>query len=121
MAQTQVTFSDQSMAELNRLPITVQLPLVEQLSSLSRKDLRRGRDDLGKLERDGQVFYRLRTGDYRIYFEALSDGFHAHYILHRHSVADFIFRTGLPYKEEHLAEQEQSFWSYLESLAKQQD
>ncbi|MGF1450923.1 MAG: type II toxin-antitoxin system RelE/ParE family toxin [Opitutales bacterium] len=116
MAQYQVTFSDQSMSELNRLPIMVQMSLIEEFSQLTERDFRRGREDLGHFERAGKVYYRLRTGDYRIYFELSDNVLYAHYILHRHTLADFIFRSGLPYKEEHLVEQDQSFWRYLESL-----
>ena len=118
MQHFQVTFSDQSMGELNQLPITVQMPLIEQFSALSERDFRRGREDIGRFERGGRTFYRLRAGEYRIYFEAQGDVLHAHYILHSHTLADFIFRTGLPYKEERLLEQDQSFWKYLESLAR---
>lgn len=118
MPQYQVTFSDQSMGELNQLPITVQMPLIEQFSALTDADFRAQRDDLGRFRRNGQTFFRLRTGDYRIYFESRDKVLHALYILHRHTLADFIFRSGLPYKEEHLAEQEGSFWKYLESLAR---
>ena len=38
------------------------------------------------------------------------------YILHKNTLADFIFRTKLPVNEEFLAEQEDSFWKYLDSL-----
>lgn len=114
----QVNFSEQSMAELNQLDIDKQLPLIEKLSSLTRDDFDRINDDLGKFTRDGKIFYRLRAGDYRIYFEAQDDTLYSHFILHQHSLADFVFRFKLPYNEETLVEQHQSFWQYLESLKK---
>ena len=106
------------MRELNALPILEQLTLVSHFSELSVVDMRRGREDLGRFERGGLTFFRLRSGDYRIYFEPRDHVLHAHYILHRHTLADFIFRSGLPYKEEDLLEQDQNFWRYLERLAR---
>lgn len=115
----QVTFSDQSMDELNKLSIEVQMPIIEKFSSLTARELNRGNEDLGRVERGGKTYYRLRVGDFRVYFEWLeNDTLHSHYILHQHSFADFIFRFKLPYREETLVEQHQSFWKYLESLKK---
>ncbi|GHC01887.1 hypothetical protein GCM10007047_17910 [Cerasicoccus arenae] len=116
----EVTFSDQSMAMLNRLDITVQMPIIERFSGLTNQDLKTGADELGKFERGGKTYYRLRAGDFRIYFEIFSDNrLFSHYILHKHTMADFIFRFKLPYREETLVEQNQSFWQYVESLARQ--
>jgi len=115
----EVTFSDQSMAMLNRLDITLQMPIIERFSSLTNQDLKSGGEELGKFERGGKTYYRLRAGDFRIYFEVLSDNrLLSHYILHKHTMADFIFRFKLPYREETLVEQNQSFWQYVESLAR---
>lgn len=116
----QVTFSNQSMAELNRLGKFAQLEIMESFGSLTREQLEEGLPELGKIARAGKVFYRLRTGDYRIYFEVMEDKqiLHAHYILHHHTLADFIFRFKLPFKEETAIEQEDNFWKYLESLKK---
>ena len=114
----QVTFSDQSIKELNKLGIALQMPIIEKFSSISKSDLERGNDDLGRFERDGKVYYRLRAGDFRIYFEQKSNTLLSHFILHQHSLADFVFRFKLPYTEETLIEQHQSFWQYLESIKK---
>lgn len=114
----QVTFSDQSMSELNQLEIDMQMPLVEKLSNLTREDFDRNQEDLAKFSRDGKTFYRLRAGEYRIYFELNGETLFSHFILHQHSLADFVFRFKLPYTEDTLIEQHQSFWKYLESLKK---
>lgn len=115
----QVTFSDQSMRELNQLDIMVQMPIVEQLSSLSEADIKRSSDDVGHFERNGKTYYRLRAGEFRVYFELKDkETLYSHFILHQHSLADFVFRFKLPYREETLIEQHQSFWKYLESLTK---
>ncbi len=115
----QVTFSDQSMAELNRLPIEVQMPIIDEFSNLTERTLQRGSESLGRFDRDGKTFYRLRAGDYRIYFEVRGDELYSHYILNRHTLMDFVFRMKLPYREETMIEQHQSFWKYLESLTKE--
>ncbi len=115
----QVTFSDQSMDELNKLSIEVQMPIVEKFSSLTSLELRQGNEDLGRMDRGGKTYYRLRIGEFRVYFEWLdTETLFSHYILHQHSLADFVFRFKLPYREETLVEQHQSFWKYLESLKK---
>lgn len=118
----QVTFSDQSMAELNKLDILVQLPIVEKFSALKAEDLQHLSEDLGRFERGGKTYYRLRIDDFRIYFELLKGNtLYSHYILHKHTLADFVFRFKLPYREETLIEQHQSFWKYLESLSRGDD
>lgn len=115
----EVTFSDQSMDMLNRLDITVQMPIIERFSSLTAQDLQGSDDELGRFERNGKTFYRLRAGDFRIYFEWLDNQrLFSHYILHKHTLADFIFRFKLPYREETLVEENQSFWQYVESLTR---
>ena len=112
----QVNFSNQSMAELNKLGLNEQLKLVDTIGSLSREQLAHPREPLGKFSRGGVTFYRLRAGEYRIYFEVNEDNLYSHYFLHRNSLTDFIFRTKLPISEEQMVEQHQSFWKYLESL-----
>ena len=69
----QVNFSDQSMRELNSLEKWDQMPLIEKLSSLTQNDLENMNEDLGRFNRNGKTYYRLRAGDYRIYFELKAD------------------------------------------------
>ena len=114
----QVTFSDQSMAELNKLSIDGQMPIVENFSNLKPLDLETPSNHLGKLIRNNKTYYRIRINAFRIYFERINKTLHSHYILHQHSLADFVFRFKLPYNEDTLIEQHQSFWKYLESLKK---
>jgi mRNA interferase RelE/StbE len=112
----QVNFSDQSIVELNRLDKVVQMELIEALSGLTQDQIKHAEGGVGHLNRDGKVFYRLRAGDFRVYFEVRDDCLFSHYILHQHSLADFVFRFKLPFTEEQSIEQHQSFWKYLESL-----
>lgn len=112
----QVTFSDQSIEELNKLSKITQMQILEAFSSLTADTLNEPGDAVGRLKRDNQIFYRLRVGEFRIYFEVKGHTLHSHYILHQHSLADFVFRFKLPFNEETLIEQHQSFWKYLENL-----
>ena len=114
----QVTFSDQSMGELNKLDTLSQMDLVESITQLTPADLHDLDERLGKIIRNGKTYYRLRAGEYRIYFEVKDDILFSHVILDKNSLADFVFRTKLPFKEEQAIEQHQSFWQYLESLMK---
>lgn len=112
----QVTFSDQSISELNQLELTKQMELVEKISSITPEQLKNPSEPLGKFTRDGKTFYRLRAGEFRCYFEIKDDVLYSHYFLHKNSLADFIFRTKLPLSEQQMVEQHQSFWKYLDSL-----
>lgn len=112
----QVTFSDQSLAELNKLPTIDQLQLVDPLTQLTENQLQRPEEPLDMFSRGGKNVYRLRTGDYRIYFERQKWTLHTLCILHRNTLTDFIFRTKLPISEKQLIEQHSSFWKYLETL-----
>jgi mRNA interferase RelE/StbE len=114
----QVTFSDQAMKELNRLDQLAQLALVDPITSLTPSDLAHPREPLGRFNRAGSTFYRLRTGDYRFYFEAHDDTVHVRYILHKNSLEDFLLRNKLPVSEQQLVEQHSKFWKYLESLTR---
>jgi mRNA-degrading endonuclease RelE of RelBE toxin-antitoxin system len=112
----QVTFSDQSIRELNKLDKLTQLAAIEPISRLSPVDLARPREPLGRFSRGGKVFYRLRSGDFRFYFTARGETLHTHYILHKDSLEDLLFRMKLPVSEQQLFEQHSKFWKYLEGL-----
>ena len=112
----QVNFSDQSMGELKKIDVRLQMELVEIISSISKEKLKSPSDNLRRFIRNGKVFYRLRAKDFRIYFEINSNQLYAKCVLHKNTLTDFIFRTKLPVKEEFLAEQEDSFWSWIDSL-----
>ncbi|MCX6945906.1 MAG: cytotoxic translational repressor of toxin-antitoxin stability system [Opitutales bacterium] len=114
----QVTFSEQSMHELNQLDKLAQLDLIEPISSLKPADLANPREPLGRFHRGKREYYRLRSGDYRLYFEIKTESLHTHYILHRNSLEDFLLRNKLPVSEQQLVEQNSKFWKYLESLTK---
>ena len=114
----QVTFSEQAMRELNRLDKLAQLDVLEPMTSLKPEELAHPREPLGKFHRGGKDFYRLRAGDFRFYFEVQGETLHTHYILHKSSLEDALFRMKLPVSEKQLFEQDSKFWKYLESLTK---
>lgn len=116
----QVTFSDHSMRELNKLPVEDQLALVDKISTLSPSRLAKPDDEIGRFTRAGVNYYRVRAGDFRCYFEVQGDRLYAHFILHKNSLTDFVYRNKLPATEDTMIEQHSSFWKYLETLKKNQ-
>jgi mRNA-degrading endonuclease RelE of RelBE toxin-antitoxin system len=115
----QVTFSAQAMGELNKLDKLVQLLAIEPISSLRAHDLEKPREPLGRFHRARQTLYRLRAREHRFYFETrANDAIHVLYILHEHSLEDFLLRNKLPVSEEQLVEQHSKFWKYLDTLTR---
>jgi mRNA-degrading endonuclease RelE of RelBE toxin-antitoxin system len=114
----QVTFSEQSMRELNQLDKLAQMAAIEPITGLNQGDLNAPREPLGRFHRGGLPLYRLRAGEFRFYFEVKGETLHVVYILHKNSLEDFLLRNKLPVSEAQLVEQHSKFWKYLESLTK---
>ncbi len=114
----QVTFSTQAMHELNRLDPLAQLDAINPLTALKAADLAHPREPLGSFRLADKTLYRLRSGDFRFYFDVRGDTLHVDYILHRNSLEDFLLRNKLPVSEQQLVEQDSKFWKYLEGLTK---
>lgn len=106
------------MRELNKLDTLAQLEVVEPISGLKASDLEHPREPLGRFQRAGKPFFRLRAGEHRFYFSVQADTLHVNYILHRNSLEDFLLRNRLPVSEQQLVEQNSKFWKYLEGLTK---
>ena len=87
----QVTFSEQSLNELNSLAQVEQLDLMEKLSSLSNNILTGEDSSIGKFLRNGKTFYRLRINDLRVYFEKVDISLHCHFILQKTRSTTFWF------------------------------
>ena len=117
----QVTFSDHSMRELNKLPVESQLALVDKISNVTPSQLSETNEAIGKFHRNGITYYRVRAGEFRCYFEVRGDILYSHFILGKNSLTDFIYRNKLPVTDETMVEQHQSFWKYLETLKKNPD
>lgn len=119
MPMYQVNFSDQAMCELAKLPTLKQMEVVEAFASLTPEELLRGSSELGTVRRGGHTYRRLRVGEFRIYFEADEGSLLAHYVLHKHTYADFAFRSHLPFAEDEARiEQEGEFWKFLDEHPK---
>lgn len=114
----QLTFSDQSLAELNHLEVSIQMKLMETLSALNFEELE-SNPILGRFARGKTIYNRVRIDDFRIYFERKEANLlYVHYILHKHTWNDFLFRFKLPFNDESAIEKDSSFWKFLESLKK---
>ena len=115
----QVTFSAQALGELKKLDPLAQLSAIEPVGKLRSEELAHPREPLSRFIRAGKTLYRLRDGELRYYFEVQGeDVLHVLYILHHHSLEDFLLRNRLPVSESQLVEQDSKFWKYLESLTK---
>ena len=112
----QVTFSEQSLKELEKLPTMKQLAVIDPLSNLTEYQLNHPEEPLGSFKRGGKTIFRLRSGEHRIYFERESGSLRTLCILHKNTLTDFIYRTKLPISEEQLEAQHSSLWKYLDSL-----
>ena len=69
----QVTFCEQAMHELNRLDKLAQLDAIDPITSLKPADLAHPREPLGHFRRGPKSLFRLRSGDFRFYFEQHGD------------------------------------------------
>jgi hypothetical protein len=114
----QVTFSDQSMGELNKMAIEEQMKLIEIISHITPEMLEHPREPLGCFSREGRTFFRVRADDLRCYFEIKDGILYSHYIIRKYTLTDFVFRFKLPVTEEQILEQNGSFWKYLDTLTK---
>jgi mRNA interferase RelE/StbE len=112
----QVTFSDQSMGALNKLPVEEQLHLMDCIGGITPDMLEKPREPINRFQRDGRTVFRFRAGEWRCYFETKDQELFALFILNKNTLGDFVFRTKLPFTEDLMIEQHQSFWKYLESL-----
>ncbi len=59
--------------------------------------------------------HRFRVGDYRVYFERHELGLVVHRILNRHTLKDFLFRSGLKMQEDEALQQNPKFWELIET------
>jgi hypothetical protein len=55
------------------------------------------------------------VGDYRVYFERHELGLVIHRILNRHTLKDFLFRSGLKMQEDQALQQNPKFWELIEA------
>ena len=113
--QFQIIFNPISAAELARMPRELQLHILGEFRGLPQEVLKSDLLHFGKLERAGKTLHRFRLGDYRVYFERHELGLVVHRILNRHTLKDFLFRSGLKVQEDEALQQNPKFWELIEA------
>ncbi len=111
----QIIFTPTSAAEVARMPKELQLQILGEFRGLPQQALGTELDAFGKLELDGRTLHRFRVGDYRVYFERHELGVLVHRILSRHTLKDFLFRSGLKTGEDEALQENPKFWELIES------
>jgi mRNA-degrading endonuclease RelE of RelBE toxin-antitoxin system len=111
----QIIFTPASAAELARMPKEFQLHILGEFRGLPQQALGTELDAFGKLELGRRTLHRFRVGDYRVYFERHELGVLVHRILSRHTLNDFLFRSGLKTGEDEMLQQNPKFWELIES------
>ncbi|MGA2244800.1 MAG: hypothetical protein ABSH48_07375 [Verrucomicrobiota bacterium] len=111
----QIIFTPTSAAELAGMPKELQLQILGDFRGLPQHVIGSELDDFGKLESDGHTLHRFRVGDYRIYFERHQLGVLVHRILSRHTLKDFLFRSGIKMAEDQALQENPKFWELIEA------
>jgi mRNA-degrading endonuclease RelE of RelBE toxin-antitoxin system len=111
----QIIFTPASAAELGRMPKELQLQILGEFRGLPQQVVGTDLDAFGKLEQAGRTLHRFRVGDYRVYFERHELGVLVHRILSRHTLKDFLFRSGLKSGEDETLQENPKFWELIES------
>ncbi len=114
MRPFQIIFNPTSAAELARMPKELQLQILGEFRGLPQQ-VQKDLEDFGKLERAGHTLHRFRVGDYRVYFERHELGVVVHRILSRHTLKDFMYRSGLKLQEDEALQQNPKFWEMIEA------
>jgi mRNA-degrading endonuclease RelE of RelBE toxin-antitoxin system len=115
MQAFQIIFTPAAAAELARMPKELQLQILGEFRGLPQQAADPNLDAFGKLEMDGRILHRFRVGDYRVYFERHKLGVLVHRILSRHTLKDFLFRSGLKTGEDAALQENPKFWELIES------
>jgi mRNA-degrading endonuclease RelE of RelBE toxin-antitoxin system len=111
----QIIFTPASAAELAKMPKELQLQILGEFRGLPQQVLGTELDEFGKLEQDGRILHRFRVDDYRVYFERHELGVLVHRILSRHTLKDFLFRSGLKIGEDEALQENPKFWELIET------
>lgn len=97
------------------MPKELQLHILGEFRGLPQQVMQTEMDQFGKLERAGRTLHRFRVDDYRVYFERHDLGLVVHRILNRHTLKDFMFRSGLKTQEDAALQENPKFWELIES------
>src|SRR3989442_8870707 len=115
MRPFQIIFNPTSAAELAGMPKELQLQILGEFRGLPQQVMQTELDEFGKLARAGRILHRFRVGDYRVYFERHELGLVVHRILNRHTLKDFLFRSGLKMQEDEALQQNPKSWELIET------
>jgi mRNA-degrading endonuclease RelE of RelBE toxin-antitoxin system len=115
MRPFQIIFNPTSAAELARMPKELQLKILGDFRGLPQQMIASELEQFGKLEQKGRTLHRFRLGDYRVYFERHELGVVVHRILNRHTLKDFLFRSGLKTEEDAALQENPKFWELIEA------
>jgi mRNA-degrading endonuclease RelE of RelBE toxin-antitoxin system len=115
MRSFQIIFNPTSAAELAKMPKELQLQILGEFRGIPQQVMSTELEEFGKLERAGRILHRFRIGDYRVYFEKHELGVVVHRILNRHTLKDFLFRSGLKMDEDEALQQNPKFWEMIEA------
>ena len=111
----QIIFTPTAAAELARMPKELQLQILGEFRGLPQQVLGTELDELANWSRADASLHRFRVGDYRVYFERHELGALVHRILSRHTLKDFLFRSGLKTGEDAALQKNPKFWELIES------
>ena len=115
MQPFQIIFTPTSAAELARMPRELQLQILGEFRGLPQQVRGTELEQFGRLEQGGRTLHRFRVGDYRVYFERHDLGVLVHRILNRHTLKDFLFRSGLKTGEDEALQENPKFWEMIEA------
>ena len=112
----QIIFNEISAAEISALPTLQQLEVLNNFQ-VSPSDLEElDEDRFGRIEREGQVLYRYRADDVRIYFAVIDEAVVVHRVLTKGTFSDFLYRaTKIPVHEDEDLGKNKSFWELIEA------
>ena len=115
MARYAVEFRRSAEKDLRRLDPVAQRRVLRAAENLATNP----RPDGGRKMQGSENAFRVRVGDYRIYFEKHELGVLVHRVLNKNTLKDFLFRSSLPVGgEDEALEQNPKFWELIESAAK---
>ena len=115
MQPFQIIFTPMAAAEVARMPKELQLQILGEFRGLPHQVRGTELEEFGKLEQGGRTLHRFHLGDYRVYFERHELGVLVHRILSRHTLKDFLFRSGLKTGEDEALQENPKFWEMIEA------
>jgi len=115
MSPFQIIFTPMAAAELARMPKELQLQILGEFRGLPQQVRGTELEGFGRLEQGGRTLHRFHLGDYRVYFELHDLGVLVHRILSRHTLKDFLFRSGLQTGEDEALQENPKFWEMIEA------